>query len=106
MDLTVSIYRWTETFPDEEKYGLTAQMRRSAVSVPSNVAEGWGLHTRASLLKHVRIARGSIAELETQMELAQRLEYLQRDSTRELASNLGRVAQLARGLEQYLDNAA
>jgi four helix bundle protein len=76
MDLVEAIYRATETFPRQEMFGLTAQMQRAAISVPSNIAEG---HTRAytrEYLHHVAMAHGSLAELQTQIELAVRLGYI------------------------------
>ena len=76
MDIVVAVYRITCGFPKSELYGLTGQVRRAAVSVPSNIAEG---HTRASTkeyLNHVSIAQASLAEVETQLEIASRLGYL------------------------------
>src|SRR5215813_6048249 len=76
MDLVVSVYRASDCFPKTEIYGLTSQPRRSAVSVPSNIAEG---HTRASTkeyLNHISIAQASLAEVETQLEIAERLQYV------------------------------
>ena len=78
MDLVETIYRCTQTFPSQEVYGLVSQMRRSAVSIPSNVAEG---HTRESskeYLYHLSVAQASLAELQTQIEVAGRLEYIDR----------------------------
>lgn len=76
MDLVETIYRSTQVFPQQEMYGLTSQMRRSAVSIPSNIAEG---HTRESskeYLYHLSLAQASLAELQTQIEIAGRLEYI------------------------------
>ncbi len=69
MELARDIYRQTTKMPSSEQFALTNQMRRSAVSVPSNIAEGFGRESRADLLKHLRIARGSLNELSTQYEL-------------------------------------
>jgi four helix bundle protein len=76
MDIVEAVYRVTGGFPKSELYGLTGQVRRAAVSVPSNIAEG---HTRASTkeyLNHVSIAQASLAEVETQLEIASRLGYI------------------------------
>jgi four helix bundle protein len=76
MELVEAVYRVSAVFPKSELYGLTGQLRRAAVSIPSNIAEG---HTRASskeFLKHLSIAQGSLAELETQLEIAARLKML------------------------------
>src|SRR6201993_4169691 len=93
MDLVVSVYRATQEFPREELYGLTSQMRRAAVSIPSNIAEGKGRSTdrdRALFFCH---ARGSLLELETQVLIAGRLGYLSSSRTEILtqaSAELGR----------------
>jgi four helix bundle protein len=76
MELTTSVYRLSEGFPPAERFGLAAQMRRSAVSIPANIAEGHERHSRGDYRHHVSIAGGSLAELETHVELAVRLGYL------------------------------
>jgi four helix bundle protein len=75
VDLAVHIYKVTEQFPKSEMYGLTNQMRRASVSVASNIAEGYN-RSQAELRHFLEIARGSLAELETQLEIAQRIGYL------------------------------
>ncbi len=75
MDLVVMIYAYSADFPNEEKFGLTSQMRRSAVSVPSNLAEGAARKSTPDLLRFLSIARGSLAELDTQIEIAVRLGF-------------------------------
>lgn len=75
MDLAEAVYRLSDAFPKAELYGLTGQIRRAAVSIPSNLAEG---HIRAStkeFLNFISVAQASLAELETQLEIAQRLQY-------------------------------
>ena len=73
VELVVSVYQLTNKFPDTEKYGLTAQMRRAAVSIPSNIAEGRRRGSRKDYRKFLIIAYGSGAEIETQVEIAKRL---------------------------------
>ena len=73
IELVVALYKLTEGFPKEEIYGLTAQMRRSAISIPSNIAEGRFRSTRKDFLNFINIAYASGAELETQVEIAKRL---------------------------------
>lgn len=80
MRLVNLVYRETATFPKEEMFGLTAQIRRSAVSVPSNIAEGAGRTSSAELAQFVAIACGSLAELDTQLRIAVELGYLQANS--------------------------
>jgi len=75
MQLTVAIYRLTQKFPREETYGLTSQIRRSAVSVPSNIAEGHGRLNTGEYRQFLGIARGSNFELQTQLEIARALKF-------------------------------
>jgi four helix bundle protein len=79
MDLTVEIYRATSDFPRHETYGLISQMRRAAVSVPSNIAEGKGHRSDPEFVRFLFHARGSLLELQTQLLLARRLEYLSQE---------------------------
>ncbi len=76
--LVIEIYKSTRNFPKDEQYGLTSQMRRAAISVPSNIAEGRGRHSRKELLQFLYQARGSLLELENQVDIARYLGYLPR----------------------------
>jgi four helix bundle protein len=95
MDLAEAVYRQTAEFPLEERYALTAQIRRAAVSVPSNIAEGQGRRTtNDEFVRFLKISLGSLCELETQLELAIRLELLsprQAESLRPLCDEVGRI---------------
>ena len=82
MDLVEQVYLATRAFPKEELYGLTSQIRRAAVSVPSNIAEGQARQGTAEFRNFLSIARGSLAEVETQLLLAQRLSYLSQETLR------------------------
>ena len=76
MDLVEMVYRATKTFPKEELYGLTNQLRRAVVSIPSNIAEGQARKSTAEFRNFLSIARGSLAEVETQLLIARRLSYI------------------------------
>jgi four helix bundle protein len=105
MDLAVECYGATRTFPDPERFGLTAQIRRSAVSIPSNLAEGHNRGSRLAFRNHVGIALGSQAELETQIALARRLAYLRDAAAIDLQARIEQVGQLLHGLARALDRA-
>jgi four helix bundle protein len=100
MILVEDIYRITKTFPRDEAFGLTSQIRRSAVSVPSNIAEGAGRNSTKELVQFLGIASGSLAEADTQLEIATRLGYLDRDSS--VFNQMSRVGQLLVALRKSL----
>jgi four helix bundle protein len=81
MDLAQEVYKATERFPSRERFGLIDQLRRAAVSVPSNIAEGKGRRTRADFSMFLYHARGSLLEVETQLLLAKRLQYIPETET-------------------------
>lgn len=84
MKLAEICYERTAGFPSREIYGLASQMRRAAVSVPSNIAEGHSRRTRQAYLNHLSIALGSQSELETQIELSSRLKFISAEATKEI----------------------
>ena len=86
MDLVCLIYNVTKSFPKEEIYGLTSQLRRAAVSVPSNIAEGQARQSTPEFKHFLTISRGSLAEIETQLLIASRLNYLQESQLRAIMS--------------------
>jgi len=100
MVLVETIYRHTASFPNEEIYGLTSQIRRAAVSVPSNIAEGAARNSSRELLQFLGIACGSLAELDTQLDLAVRLGYLNAGS--EVINQMTRVGVLVRYLRKSI----
>jgi four helix bundle protein len=98
MDLVVGVYRITKSFPASELYGLTSQLRRAAVSVPSNIAEGQGRGTPTEFVRFLRIAHGSLREVETQLLIAQRLEYLKEADLMPLLDLAAETGRLINGL--------
>ena len=98
MRLAVMVYRVTTRFPREEIYGLTAQLRKSAVSIPSNIAEGAARNSAREFNHFLGISAGSLAEVETQLELAARLEYAPLDSA--TAQQTQKVGMLLQGLRR------
>jgi len=76
MDIAEDIYKISGRFPSEERFGLVTQVRRSAVSIPSNIAEGAGRNTKKEFVNFLHIAQGSLSELDTQLELAKRLKFV------------------------------
>lgn len=98
MALTIELYRTTVGFPKSELYGLTQQMRRAAVSVPSNIAEGKGHYSDKEFLRFLFHARGSLLELQTQLMIAQQLQYLSKDEGRRLTAMAEGVGRALSGL--------
>lgn len=102
MDLVVRIYEATEDFPKEEKFGLTSQIRRAAVSVPANIAEGAGRRSEKEFAYFLSNAQGSSSEVETELLIAHRLGYLNRDVYAELQTSLDKIGQMLHGLARHV----
>jgi four helix bundle protein len=98
------IYLLTKDFPKDELYGLTSQMRRSAVSVPSNIAEGYGRQYKKESIQFFHIARGSLYELETQLYIATDLNYLPQIKLSQIILQLEECRKLLSGLIKYFEN--
>jgi four helix bundle protein len=94
----VEIYQVTKMFPPEERYGLIDQMRRAAVSIPSNIAEGHIKGSDKAFAFHLNVALGSAAELDTQLEIALDVDYLQSEMYQRLATELQEIMKMLRGL--------
>ncbi|MFT4524383.1 MAG: four helix bundle protein [Granulosicoccus sp.] len=103
MELTKHIYKLTEGFPDSERFGLTSQMRRCAVSVPSNITEGWGRGKNKYFGNHLKIARGSLCELETQLTLSVELNFLN-ELNREVSSLVSELGKMLTSLINKVDS--
>lgn len=106
MDLVEEIYAVTRAFPADERYGLTAQLRRCAVSIPSNVAEGYGRLTTKDLQHFLAQARGSLHELQTQLILATRLKIGEQTVLRSAIAHADEVGRVINGLMQSTERRA
>jgi four helix bundle protein len=106
MDLVVESYRVTDAFPVAERYGLTAQIRRAAVSVPANIAEGYGRSRRGEYLNHLSIARGSLMELQTLLAIEKRLGYLSEAESAGCIALCASVSRMLTRLRRSLEGTA
>lgn len=102
MDVVEQVYTLTEGFPDSERYSLTQQIRRTAVSIPSNIAEGNARRSTKDYARFMSIAIGSLAELETQIEIASRVDYLGDEQASGLHSELVEIGRMLRAIESKL----
>jgi len=102
MDLVTEIYKITATFPSEERFGLSSQARRAAVSIPSNIAEGHGRKASGAYLNHLSIAYGSLMELETQLQIALRLNFVSADETTTLLAQTNEIGKMLNGLKKSI----
>ena len=104
MTLVTDIYSVTSSFPESEKFGLTNQMRRAAVSIPSNIAEGFGRNSIADFIRYLNIARGSLFELQTQVEISMNLQFLDEDVQNEMDNEIDEIGRLINALIKSLKN--
>ena len=104
IELVVEIYRLTEKFPGHEKYGLIDQIRRATISIPSNIAEGAARQTKKEFSNYLHIAQGSLSELDTQLELASRLDYVDDVTLKRLDERMERIDKMITGLIHHLAN--
>jgi four helix bundle protein len=102
MDLAVAVYRLTASFPIEERYGMTSQIRRSSASVPANIAEGYGRESAGAYAQQLRVAQGSLKELETHILLANRVGLVDADAITPLMQLSEEVGKMLRSLIRTL----
>ena len=98
MELVTDIYKATQTFPKEELYGLTNQLRRASVSVPANIAEGWGRGTTKGYIQFLRIARGSLLEVETLMTISHNLGYVNAQDLEQILQKIIEISKMMNAL--------
>jgi four helix bundle protein len=106
LDLVVAAYRETRAFPSDERYGLTSQIRRAAVSIVANIAEGAGRATRGEFANCLSVARGSLKELEALIEVSLRLEFLTPDTVVALSARLDEISRMLTGLRRSIIQAS
>ncbi|MDO9543300.1 MAG: four helix bundle protein [Kiritimatiellia bacterium] len=104
MALVTEVYRISKNIPTSEIYGLTSQMRRCAVSIPSNIAEGYGRHSTNDYVRFLQIASGSLYELQTQLEISVNLEYFKKSENERLLTLTGEIERMLSGLIRKLNN--
>jgi len=103
MAFVTDVYKSTSSFPKEEIFGITSQIRRSAVSIPSNFAEGFGRKGNNEFIRFIRIAIGSLYECQTQLEISYNIEYLRKEAFDTLNNTSKEIEALLKGLEKKLE---
>ena len=101
VELVSEVYRVTSSFPAREVYSLTDQIRRAAVSIPSNIAEGAGRHTKKEFVNYLHMAQGSLSELDTQSEIAKRIGYLSASNWASIDVQMERIDKMLTGLIRH-----
>jgi four helix bundle protein len=104
VDFVVAVYRATESFPKEEKFGLTSQIRRAAVSVPANIAEGAGRKSSKEFAHFLSNAQGSASEVETELLIARRLGFMDEGNYTILHASLDEIGRMITGLTRHLEH--
>ena len=103
MDVVVMCYQITKRFPKSETYGLTGQLQRAAVSIPANIAEGRERQHRKEFLQHPSIAYSSLAELETHVQIAQRLSYINLNQLKQVLDRTAEIGRMINGLRRSIE---
>jgi len=104
IELVNEIYKVTKHFPKEELYGLTSQARRAAISIPTNVAEGWGRGTTKNYIQFLEISRGSLYELNTLIIISYNQEYISKETCDEIENRLNEIGRMLNALINKLEN--
>ena len=104
MELVALIYKFTHNFPSHEQFALTSQIRRSAVSVPANIAEGAARRTKKEFMQYLHISQGSLSELDTLLELSRGLKYLTQEAWNVIDAQMVRIDKMISGLIRKLQH--
>lgn len=104
MNLVTNIYLVTSSFPKSEQFGLTSQIKRSAISIPSNIAEGFGRNSKNEFVRFLQISMGSLFELQTQLEISSNLGYLAKNKFNELHDNSIEIEKMLKALIKSIKN--
>ena len=102
IDFVTEVYKLTATFPEAEKFGLISQLRRAAISIPSNIAEGAGRESQKEFRNFLSIAQGSAAEIETQLIISNRLKYISKEELDKMLNLLDAISRMLTGLRKSL----
>lgn len=105
MEIVIAVYSESKMFPANEQYGLVSQMRRSAISIPANIAEGYGRNSSKSYAGFLKITRGSLYELETELLIAEKLNYIQSENKLSLFTSIEEVGKMLNSLIKKIENA-
>jgi four helix bundle protein len=103
MDLVMICYQMTKEFPKNEIYGLASQLQRAAVSIPANIAEGRHRQHSKEFLQHLSIAYGSLAELETHIQIAERLDYINKSKSEKILGKTAEIGRMLNGLKKSIE---
>jgi len=106
MDFVEAVYRASKSFPKDEMFGLTSQIRRAAVSIPSNIAEGQSRRSSREFVHFLAVAKGSLSEAETQLMIAGRLGYIRNDDLSKLLEKAGELGRVVNGLSNAIEKRA
>ena len=106
IDFVIDVYKVTETFPKDERFGLTSQLRRASVSIPANIAEGAGRRSGKEFAHFLSTSQGSASEVETELIISHRLTYLNNEDYSRLQSELDDIGRMITGLSQHVQKSA
>ena len=104
IDLVTAVYKILEKFPKEEKFGLISQISRSCTSIPANIAEGWGRDSDQNFIYYLKIAKGSLYELETHLIISKNINYIAEKTLKDLQIKIEEISKIINGLIKSIQN--